>query len=1209
MTQRHATVLPTRRCRNPVRREASFLGHHGDHRPKASEVNGEEEKEERECRPGFPKAIAMGHHAAGGHRPRDPLLGVNQEPCCLWGSALPEDRATTSQVATDENATQSPLVPPRPGRRVIVYMGNRPWFSSMYGVADASRTEYYVPSTEAKPSTTAGVRRSEAPSLSRKESGQTGVASVPISDKANKLSSATLLASETTSNEASTEAENDRSDLIGELDVNKHPPPPLPPFNGPKIEYRTTTVHHTSPPRNEDSAGFQQDRRSGDSEVSPAAVVGANRRAALQESTAGRSASAELSAARQEELADRNLNSRYFTFGPGSATTGGGGGSRNNNAFGTTSGRDDSETSRDDDPAPFNGGGDRFNQQRQTFGGAQDNRRPALPPLPPPPPPPPPPAPLAPTASPPTASTFGTTRVHFSFPSEPAIFGNNSLVNRGDFQFETSHGQDSSSAQRDGDGRSPFTSAEQRTTTPVRSQELRQFPTFSTSRAPTSVTPPPPRQTASAERTFQAFANQRQAPVPSAPSSAGQTLRFNFRESTGQARTNPPPPPSRSLQTPVTNSFVTYFTNSDSRESQKSAPLTDTRDRQQTEPRLNFRSGSFQTTPPRPPPQRPTSTSIFQGPPSSQTARAALRNNLEDNNDRSREFSSPNSRGQVTFRPNVFPVDPPSNTFASNQRSQNGFSSSARSQEDFTSNPRSQNSFSPANTAPRVPSTPRSQNSFSPANTLPRGSSTPRNQNSFSPANTLPRANFQTSQSPRSNFQTSRPLNNFQTNQRSQNDFSSNSRQSDSFDGNARGQNSAQGNSRAQDVRFQSFGNNQNNFQSNGRPPFTGNQPSSQAPAQRSQTGFAVTQRPSNSFQGNQRDRNTFTTSPQQRPQNNFAGADQSPRDRVQTSQRLQEAPRGRPQNSFQNVPPPRPQAPATSPPARNPAPQNNGNANPQDNLEPFRNDFQIALRQRAFSATTASPVDNNDGGGRTTTTQNFQSPSQSGNGATKRKINRVVFIPGNFGVTPNAEAGPVPVQASGTRRLRLSDVQRGPFHELQVFHSCDNNNRQKSFLCPNGTIFKQELFTCDWWYNVDCDSSANFFHLNAEMYTTRRPKPRDSQDDANGRIRLRSEPVFLALGIAIVIVYSPPFAKHTEREREQQEENVWVSTYLAHLSTAFMTSYRTFAPVDSKKEEFRKYMEKSGLLERLTLALVSLFEEQGKARKCNCLLQITLRS
>nr|XP_037280646.1 uncharacterized protein C6orf132 homolog [Rhipicephalus microplus] len=657
-------------------------------------------------------------------------------------------------------------------------------------------------------------------------------------------------------------------------------------------------------------------------------------------------------------------------------------------------------------------------KQRQTFGAAQDNRRPALPSLPPPPPPPPPPAP---TASPPTASTFGTTRVHFSFPSEPAIFGNNSLANRGDFQFETSHGQDSSSAQRDGDGRSSFTSAEQRTTPAVRSQDLRQFPTFSTSRAPASVTPPPPRQTASAERSFQAFANQRQAPVPNAPSSAGQTLRFNFRQSSGQERTNPPPPPpSRSFQTPITSSFVTYFTNSDSRDSQKSAPLTETRDRQQTEPRLNFRSGSFRTTPPRPPPQRPTSTSTFQGPPSSQTPRAASRNNFEDNNDRSREFSSPNSRGQSV------------------------------SQKQFSNN---------------------------------------------------------------------QALNNFQANQRSQNDFSSSSRPSNSFDSNVKDQNRAQGNSRVQDVRFQSFGNSQNNFQSNGRPLYTSNQPSTQAPAQRSQTGFPVTQRPPVSFQGNQRDNNAFTNSPQQRTQNNFAGADQSPRDRIQTSQRLQEAPRGRPQNSFQNVPPPRPQSPSISPPAvRNPAPQNNGNANPQDNLEPFRNDFQIALRQRAFSATTASPVDNNDAGGRTTTRQSFQSPSQADNGATKRKINRVVFIPGNFGVTPTRRPDPYRSKLPGLAGSDYPTYSEVPFTNFkcseqntagmfadveagcQVFHSCDNNNRQKSFLCPNGTIFKQELFTCDWWYNVDCDSSPNFFHLNADMYTTRRPKPQDSQDDVNGQ-------------------------------------------------------------------------------------------------------------
>ncbi|KAK8768078.1 c-Myc-binding protein [Amblyomma americanum] len=44
------------------------------------------------------------------------------------------------------------------------------------------------------------------------------------------------------------------------------------------------------------------------------------------------------------------------------------------------------------------------------------------------------------------------------------------------------------------------------------------------------------------------------------------------------------------------------------------------------------------------------------------------------------------------------------------------------------------------------------------------------------------------------------------------------------------------------------------------------------------------------------------------------------------------------------------------------------------------------------------------------------------------------------------------------------------------------------------------------------------------------------------------------------------------------------------------MTSYRTFtAAVDSKKEEFRKYLERTGVLEKLTRALVGLYEEQER--------------
>lgn len=40
------------------------------------------------------------------------------------------------------------------------------------------------------------------------------------------------------------------------------------------------------------------------------------------------------------------------------------------------------------------------------------------------------------------------------------------------------------------------------------------------------------------------------------------------------------------------------------------------------------------------------------------------------------------------------------------------------------------------------------------------------------------------------------------------------------------------------------------------------------------------------------------------------------------------------------------------------------------------------------------------------------------------------------------------------------------------------------------------------------------------------------------------------------------------------------------------MTSYK---PADSKREEFRKYLEKSGLLDTLTKVLVGLYEEPEK--------------
>ncbi|XP_037787699.1 uncharacterized protein LOC119583299 [Penaeus monodon] len=51
-----------------------------------------------------------------------------------------------------------------------------------------------------------------------------------------------------------------------------------------------------------------------------------------------------------------------------------------------------------------------------------------------------------------------------------------------------------------------------------------------------------------------------------------------------------------------------------------------------------------------------------------------------------------------------------------------------------------------------------------------------------------------------------------------------------------------------------------------------------------------------------------------------------------------------------------------------------------------------------------------------------------------------------------------------------------------QVFHICQFDGRQDAFLCPNGTLFNQQYFVCDWWFNVDCAASEQFRSLNADI-------------------------------------------------------------------------------------------------------------------------------
>ncbi len=61
---------------------------------------------------------------------------------------------------------------------------------------------------------------------------------------------------------------------------------------------------------------------------------------------------------------------------------------------------------------------------------------------------------------------------------------------------------------------------------------------------------------------------------------------------------------------------------------------------------------------------------------------------------------------------------------------------------------------------------------------------------------------------------------------------------------------------------------------------------------------------------------------------------------------------------------------------------------------------------------------------------------------------------------------------------------------KCQAFHVCVPNAEGGlgtiSFLCPNGTIFNQGYFICDWWFNFDCNTAEELYAKNAEVAAER---------------------------------------------------------------------------------------------------------------------------
>ena len=127
-------------------------------------------------------------------------------------------------------------------------------------------------------------------------------------------------------------------------------------------------------------------------------------------------------------------------------------------------------------------------------------------------------------------------------------------------------------------------------------------------------------------------------------------------------------------------------------------------------------------------------------------------------------------------------------------------------------------------------------------------------------------------------------------------------------------------------------------------------------------------------------------------------------------------------------------------------------------------------------------------------------SPSGGGGGGVEALEEAIPGVPG--------EDYPIFSEVPDTSFLCDGQADGGyysdPEAECQAFHICANDGtggRTKySFLCPNGTLFNQQYFICDWWFNVDCSLAESLYSLNDEVAADREANsPASSGGDFGG--------------------------------------------------------------------------------------------------------------
>merc|ERR1719221_900227 len=92
-----------------------------------------------------------------------------------------------------------------------------------------------------------------------------------------------------------------------------------------------------------------------------------------------------------------------------------------------------------------------------------------------------------------------------------------------------------------------------------------------------------------------------------------------------------------------------------------------------------------------------------------------------------------------------------------------------------------------------------------------------------------------------------------------------------------------------------------------------------------------------------------------------------------------------------------------------------------------------------------------------------------------------------------------VPETAFGCEGQVYGGYYADPEAECQAFHICTADGAgglaKYSFLCPNGTLFNQNYFICDWWFNFDCATAEDLYSLNNEIAAEREALAGEASD------------------------------------------------------------------------------------------------------------------